>query len=239
MSPLLSMFLLFAFLTNLEFQSPDPQVIIDEVIAAHGAHLIAASEINFDFRGRHFSVTHDGGRFNYARTYTDSTGTVVDVLRNEGFSRALNGSSVDLTERMLQFLPGSVNSVVYFALLPHKLNDPAVQKRYLGLTSIKGENYHGIEITFAQEGGGSDWSDVFIYWIHEERNTMDYLAYLYHVNGGGTRFREAHNIRTIQGIRMADYRNYKASSDALPLEEYAEAYSGQVPFSVEISKVPG
>ena len=61
--------------------------------------------------------------------------------------------------------------------------------------------------------------------LFRSRNTMDYLAYLYHVNGGGTRFREAHNIRTIQGIRIADYRNYKAESDALPLEEYASAFS--------------
>jgi hypothetical protein len=225
MSHLLSLFALPVLLTMLALQPPDPQAIIDRAFEAHGAHLIADSEINFDFRGRSFSVTHDGGSFDYARTYTDSTGVVLDVLNNEGFSRALNGTTVDLTERMLQFLPGSVNSVVYFAFLPHKLNDPAVRKRYLGLTAIKGENYHAIEIKFAQEGGGSDWSDVFIYWIHEERNTMDYLAYLYHVNGGGTRFREAHNIRTIQGIRIADYRNYKAESDALPLEEYASAFS--------------
>jgi hypothetical protein len=38
---------------------------------------------------------------------------------------------------------------------------------------------------------------------------MDYLAYNYQVNGGGARFREAYNIRTVEGLRVADYRNYK------------------------------
>ena len=54
---------------------------------------------------------------------------------------------------------------------------------------------------------------------------MDYLAYLYHVNGGGARFREAHNIRTVEGIRFADYRNYKADSDDLPLEDYGRVFN--------------
>ncbi len=122
-------------------------------------------------------------------------------------------------------LPGSVNSVVYFALLPYKLNDPAVNKRFLGESIIKGQPYQAVEVTFEQEGGGGDWNDVFVYWFHKEHRTMDYLAYLYHVNGGGTRFREAHNIRTIEGIRIADYRNYKSESTDLPLVEYAEAFS--------------
>ncbi|MEM9686700.1 MAG: DUF6503 family protein, partial [Bacteroidota bacterium] len=38
---------------------------------------------------------------------------------------------------------------------------------------------------------------------------MDYLAYEFHVNGGGLRFREAYNIRTVNGIRFVDYNNFK------------------------------
>ena len=43
---------------------------------------------------------------------------------------------------------------------------------------------------------------------------MDYLAYDFHINDGGTRFREAFNVRTIEGVRVADFNNYK--SELLP-----------------------
>ncbi len=84
----------------------------------------------------------------------------------------------------------SVNSVAYFALLPFRLNDAAVNKRYIGTSEIKGEPYFEIEVTFQQKGGGKDHDDVFIYWIHQQHFTMDYLAYSFIVDGGGTRFRK-------------------------------------------------
>ena len=71
------------------------------------------------------------------------------------------------------------------------LGDPAVQPRYLGVDTLQGEPYHEIEVTFRQDGGGRDYEDRFIYWIHPERHTMDYLAYGFHIDDGGARFREA------------------------------------------------
>lgn len=85
----------------------------------------------------------------------------------------------------------SVNSVHYFAYLPQGLNDKAVQKELLGEVVLKGEPYYKVRVTFAQEGGGNDYEDVFIYWFHKQKFTMDYLAYEFHVDGGGMRFREA------------------------------------------------
>jgi hypothetical protein len=46
---------------------------------------------------------------------------------------------------------------------------------------------------------------------------MDYLSYAFGLAPGdpdtGTRFREAYNVRRINGVRVADYRNY--TSDTL------------------------
>ena len=102
-----------------------------------------------------------------------------------------------------------VNSVVYFALLPYGLNDQAVNKIYVGQSTIKDEVYHKIKVTFNQEGGGEDFQDVFIYWVGEDDHKVDYLAYSYETDGGGIRFREAYNERVINGVRFVDYVNYK------------------------------
>ncbi|MEL7534879.1 MAG: DUF6503 family protein, partial [Bacteroidota bacterium] len=108
----------------------------------------------------------------------------------------------------------SVNSVLYFIRLPYGLNDPAVNKKYLGEESIKGKKYHKIEVTFEQEGGGKDYDDVFVYWLDQQSHYLDYLAYSYETDGGGLRFRKAFNARTIGGIRFQDYVNYKAELQA-------------------------
>ena len=118
----------------------------------------------------------------------------------------------------------AVNSVVYFALLPHFLNDLAVQKRYIGKSTVKGEPYHKIEVSFRKEGGGKDYSDVFTYWFHQDKHTMDYLAYRFHRDGGGTRFRAAFNQRRINGILFADYHNYKGTESDTSTVDYDQRF---------------
>jgi hypothetical protein len=210
-------------------QTPDPQALIDACIEAHGGKRFTASMVDFDFRGRHFTVEHRGGLFSYVRAYSDSAGDVRETLDNEGARREVNGAPVEMPEKTAMAVGSVINSVVYFAMLPHKLNDTATRKRYLGASVIKGEPYHRVEVTFAEEGGGEDYRDVFIYWIHRQRHTMDYLAYKYHVDGGGTRFREAVNVRIIEGIRLTDYYNYRAASEDILLEGYEHLFlSGEL-----------
>ncbi|TDI66623.1 MAG: hypothetical protein E2O88_08875 [Bacteroidetes bacterium] len=115
--------------------------------------------------------------------------------------------------------------MAYFALLPYRLNDPAVNKTYLGTGEIKDELYHKILITFNQEQGGDDYSDQFVYWIHAKDMTMEYLAYSYHTDGGGKRFRAPINVRTVGGIRFADYDNYQQVDDSVKLEDYHKEYN--------------
>ena len=68
-------------------------------------------------------------------------------------------------------------------------------------------------MTFSQEGGGKDFEDEFIYWFDVENYTIKYLAYSYLTDGGGARFREAFNPRTIGKIRFVDYVNYKPNPE--------------------------
>jgi len=221
------LYLLFLLIATVSCQSkrqPDAQQIVDDAIAAHGGAKYDRGVVSFVLRDRQYRALRDGGAFVYSRTFTDSTGQRVhDVLRNSGFTRTVNGVAEELPEEKQKAYAASVNSVIYFALLPYFLNDAAVQKTYLGNATIKGEPYHKVKVTFAQEGGGDSYEDVYIYWLHQQRHTMDYLAYSFKEDGGGTRFRQAINPRTVNGIRFQDYVNYTSKED-LPLENYDRAF---------------
>lgn len=201
----------------------DPQFIIDKAIAAHGGSTLDNAVIEFDYRGKHFKATRNNGIFSYERTYTDSTGNVREVYNNDEVFREINGERVEITEKKRYSIQETNNSVVYFGFVPYFLNDEAVQKKYIGTSAIGDKTYHEVEITFREEDGGPDFEDRFIYWIDAKTFTVDYLAYDYHINDGGTRFREAFNIRTISGVRVVDYKNYKSESfpqPGTPIEDY-------------------
>lgn len=205
---------------------PDAQTIVDQALAAHGADSLHQSVVTFTLRGRQYRALRDNGAFVYSRTFVnDSTGQRIhDVLRNSGFTRSANDSAQTLTEEKQQAYANSVNSVVYFALLPYFLNDAAVQKQYLGEATIKGEPYHKVKVTFAQKGGGDDFEDEYVYWFHQQNHTLGYLAYNFKENGGGSRFREAVNPRQVNGVRFQDYNNYKAPAKDFPIENYDRAF---------------
>lgn len=193
--------------------SLNAEAIVDSAVAAHGGDVMNRAVMTFDFRETAFRLRHDGGRFRYTRTYTDSLGrTVQEVLSNDSLYRAVDGSRVDVSEDEARQIETAVNSVAYFALLPEPLGDPAVRPALLGRDTIDGSPYHVIEVTFRQEGGGRDWEDRFVYWFRTDTYAMDYLAYAYGLGASGEepghRFREAYNVRRVEGVRVADYRNY-------------------------------
>lgn len=219
-------FILLINITSCQTEKqPDAQQIVDQAIEVHGGEHFLKSAISFEFRDRQYRALRDGGVFVYSRTFTDSTRQQVrDVWRNSGFTRTINDVEVELPEEKQKAYTASVNSVIYFALLPYALNDDAVQKEYLGEATIKGEPYHKVRVTFAQEGGGEGHQDVYVYWFHQQRHTMDYLAYSFQENDGGTRFREAINPRTVGGILFQDYNNYTLKDETIPLEAYDQAF---------------
>lgn len=197
----------------------EAEKIIDSAIAAYGGDLYEKTAITFEFRGTSYSIFKSSTAYEYSREFTDSTGQVVDILNNEGFTRKVNGVGIDtLTEERIGAFSRSVNSVAYFAFLPYGLNDEAAIKTYLGQTTIKGKDYHQVKVTFQAEGGGEHFEDEFLYWFGVDDFLMDYLAYSYHTDGGGVRMREVREAREVGGIRFQDYINLKAESKDTPLD---------------------
>lgn len=197
--------------------------LVAKTIAAHGGNLYDSAHYGFTFREKNFTFRHKKNGYTYTSTGHKDGDEIRDVLENGTLTRNINGTEIELTSKDITKFTEALNSVIYFATLPYKLQDAAVQKSYSGRTVIKNEDYEVLSVTFDQKGGGTDHDDKFMYWINTATNTIDYLAYSYATNDGGVRFRSAYEPRTVGGIRFQNYINYEAPRDT-PLIELPELY---------------
>lgn len=191
------------------------QQIVDKAIEVSGGERYEKSHFSFDFREHKYLLTRDmntNKKLLIRMSRADST-HIIDTKGSNFFKRVINGNEVVVPDSMAHKYSNSINSVHYFTYLPYGLNDPAVKKKLLGEVKIKESEYYKIQITFNQVGGGDDFDDVYLYWFNKKTFKPDYLAYEFHVDGGGMRFREAYNERYIKGIRFVDYNNYKPKTD--------------------------
>jgi hypothetical protein len=207
-----------------------PERVVHDAIEAHGGDRFRSVQLAFVFRGDPFVVVYDEGRFAFERTRPaldeglPPGATLVDRMDNEGTTRTVGGTPVPLDPETLHTLETDVNSVVYFAFLPWRLQDPAVRLRDLGETTLNDEPYRKVEVTFETEGGGRDWEDRFIYWFHRETHFLDFMAYRYHTGEGGTRFRQAVNRREVGDLVVQDWLNFTADPDVDDVARYDELY---------------
>lgn len=188
------------------------EAIVDSAIAYHGGELYENVDLSFGFRRRSYQAIRQDGNFEYINTYRDTLGSHLRRLTNDGFSQELNNQILDLSAKDSTARAASINSVIYFALLPGMLNTAAAQKEFLGTELIEGKEYFKVRVTFSQEGGGEDFDDVFIYWFATDNYAMDYLAYSYLEDEGGSRFRKAYNRRSVNGLVFQDYLNLSGPS---------------------------
>jgi Family of unknown function (DUF6503) len=187
------------------------QEIIDNSIAFHGGGNYNNMFIQFDFRDKTYTIKKDGGNFEYTRQFVDETGRkFMDRLNNDGFTRAIDGEVfTGLPEERANAFASSVGSVAYFTLLPYGLNDAAVNKTYIGQVDMDGKTYHKIKVTFDQEGGGEDFTDVYLFWFNTDNFSLDYLAYDYETGDGTMRFRKVSRRNEVGSFKFNDYINYK------------------------------
>lgn len=210
------------------------EILLKQATHAHGGNLYNSANYSFIFRDNTYQFKNNNEGFKYEKISTKNNLISTDILANGKLIRINNGDTIKLTDKAIKAAYGALNSVIYFATLPHKLNDASVIKTYIGETIIEDKGYNILGITFKQKGGGDDFEDEFHYWIDKETNKIDFLAYNYKVNKGGVRFRKAYNRRVVDGITFQDYVNYKAELGT-PLKELPELYeSGKLK---ELSKI--
>ena len=196
--------------------------IINKSIKAHGWDQDDFS-IVFDFRDYQYELKRKNKFYSFQRTTKKEGNVVKDLMSSKKkLKRFINDKSVELSDSMTNIFSNSLNSVMYFFQLPRPLKDQAVITKYLGLAKIFNEKYWTIKVTFKENGGGKDYQDEFRYWININNGQIDYLAYNYLTEGGGTRFRQAVNKQLNQGFIFQDYINFKpnvkfVSLDSLPI----------------------
>jgi hypothetical protein len=154
---------------------------IQRTVEAHGGNRYDTAHYQFVFRDKTYTFHNEGVRYSYTRTFQKEGDTLLDSLWNTGFSRHQNGEAVALDEETAAKYGNALNSVIYFATLPHKLLDPAVIATYAGTNRLKGQDYAVLTVRFREAGGGDDFDDEYRYWIHLETHRIDYLAYSYQV----------------------------------------------------------
>ncbi len=194
------------------------QQIINSSITASGMDNIGNSTIEFQFRNRVYKANRNNGKFSLERITTKNDTVTRDILSNNGFERYQNSEFVIVPDAMSARYSSSVNSVHYFSVLPYGLNDTAVHKKLLKEVTVKGKEYYKVEVTFSENGGGEDFEDVFIYWIGKKDFLVDYLAYSYHTNDSGMRFRVLKEQCVRDGVRFVDFHNYKPKNASISLE---------------------
>lgn len=53
---------------------------------------------------------------------------------------------------------------------------------------------------------------------------MDFFAYYFQVNGGGSRFRRVHNVRRVEGIVFGDQENFTSDEISTNIEDYKQLF---------------
>lgn len=195
--------------------------IVEQSIEAHGGKNYRDMDVSFDFRQFRVHLKQNGGVFLYERTSKDSMNNEIhDILTNNSYTRKVNGKKQVLSQKETDKYKEGLNAIAYFALLPYKLSEPAVNLKYLGEIAVENKEYDKIGVSFDVAGGGKDHQDEFCYWINQDSHTMDYLAYA----RGGPRFRKATKREKVYGIIFQDYENYEVADSTLATFDYDKAF---------------
>ena len=215
-------FLLCIFLLACSSEYSKEKLIIEKSVQVYGWNQKEFS-IVFDFRDYKYKLTRKPNFFSYQRSILREGVLIKDVMTsNTKLKRYLDEIPLKLSDSLTDIYSNSLNSVMYFFQLPRPLNDPAVIVNYNGEKAISNKVYWTLKVKFQEKDGGKDFQDEFRYWIDPKSGYIDYLAYSYLTDGGGTRFRKAKNLRENNGFIFQDYTNFRpvkkfTSLDSLPI----------------------
>jgi len=217
-------YLLCIFLLSCSSEYLKEKQIIEKSVEAYGWNQKEFS-IVFDFRDYKYKLTHKPDFFSYQRSTVKKGVLVRDVMTsNSKLKRYLDEIPFILSDSLTDIYSNSLNSVMYFFQLPRPLNDPAVIANYNGETTISNKVYWTLKVKFQEKDGGKDFQDEFRYWIDPKSGYIDYLAYSYLTDGGGTRFRKAKNLRENNGFIFQDYTNFRPVKKFTPLDSLPILY---------------
>ena len=211
------------------------QDIVDASIQYYGQDQWDQVAINFQFRQHNYALNRKHKSVVYVRQSKKQPVITDSLFNHKRLVRYQETQPSVLSDSLQQRYSASVNAVLYFFQLPRVLNDPAAIKERMANTTILGKTYHAVKVTFAQEGGGTDYEDEFRYWFDPETYAIDFMAYRYWTDGGGVRFRAAKNKRAMGQAIFQDYSNYKPATTDVSLDDLPALYASEQ--LIEVSQI--
>lgn len=112
---------------------------------------------------------------------------------------------------------------VYFAFLPHRLDDPSAMHEDLGLEDWGGRRLNKVKVTFVA-GSSTDAEDEYLYWFDPETARLEQFAYSFQGRPGGLRFRRLSNYRRVGGILFFDQENLGVEGPGLAVDLLTPAF---------------
>ncbi|WP_435262074.1 hypothetical protein [Tenacibaculum sp. nBUS_03] len=107
--------------------------IVENSIKKHGGDLYSNASYTFDFRGQEYSFNHDKDGYTYSLSWKDEDDTAIEIrLQNEQLLKTINNELVQLNQDDISSYREKINSVLFFVLLPFKLEDPNATTTYKG-----------------------------------------------------------------------------------------------------------
>lgn len=224
-SKIISLFIALLSLTACaQKQRLSVQEIVDKSIEAHGHKKFEEIHLEFTFRDYQYVLHRDAYQTIYSRETSIDSQRIRDVYPpNDKLVRYIDGQAIALSDSIVDLYQNSLNAVMYFMELPYKLNDPPTIKEYKGEKFISDNHYHSIQVTFQTN---ESHQDVYYYWINQKTYLIDYFAYSFQNDGGGTRFRKAVNRRYINDVVFQDYKNFRPKEKFVPLENLPDLFVG-------------
>jgi len=138
-------------ISALIFACSKSDTIIEEAIRVSGYKDHGTFKAEFDIEDTHYIVTQSKESFSYERIFKDSILTIHDILNNKGFMRMADTLTEILPESEARLLSSSLDSTVFFALIPKCLVDAAFIKNYLGQDSFQSQLFDLFEIKSSVE----------------------------------------------------------------------------------------
>jgi hypothetical protein len=225
-----SLILLFGLLlctacsTSTKKEKLDVNKIVQQAIDSSGTDKFDKAIVQFQFRNKIYRSIPTCNGLQLQREFKSDSIAFLDELYQGEFNRFENETFIQVKDSMANLYAESINSVHYFVQLPFRLNDEAVQKKWVGMEKDEQNEYFKIKVSFAESGGGQDFEDVYYFWLDSDSYLIQYLAYSFKVNGGGIRFRKAIQQKEVNGITFLEYENYQPALEHAKVENSLNDY---------------
>lgn len=199
------------------------QDILDRAIEVSGGEQFFHSTISFDASGMHYTMERDGHLSNFTAERQVDTTYYKATYRNGYQQYFVNGVEQEESFSSRKFISSRIDGFLYLMSIPHVFDQTAVIVERMEDVLIRRKTYQVIHITFTKLPEDDPGNEFYLY-IDPETGFVEFSAEKFDLDGETNLLRKAFNPRTINGIRIVDYKMFTTSDTSMQLADYYKAY---------------